>query len=140
MRRLGLDYQALLPKSHSRLIGAGQGASFTDLMRSIARTGLSRQAKETRSSMIPKKFVPVQIEHAEGEKNATGDTEKQTHYPEMALFRESRNRCNGNGDLEHGHGARVNFVPVKIGFCRGFPGLGVRLYLFLLFQIGRAHV
>ena len=63
--------------------------------------------------MNPKNFVPVHIEHTEGEKNATGDTEKQAHYPEMALFRKSRDRCDGNGDLEHRHGARVNFVPVK---------------------------
>ena len=88
--------------------------------------------------MIPEKFVPVQIEHAEGEKNATGDTEEQAHYPEVALFRESRNRCDGNGDLEHGDGARVNFMPVKIGLCGGFPGLGVRLYLFLLLLVPRA--
>jgi len=80
----------------------------------------------------------VEIDHSEHEKNASGRAEEQAHHPEMALFRERGNSRHGNGNLEHRHGARVNLVPVKIGFCRSLLALGVRLYLFLLFLVTRA--
>src|SRR5205814_5407179 len=65
-------------------------ALLLDFSRSSDDDGPRKSCLRLSRSIIPKKFVPVEIDHSEHEKNAPGRAEEQGHHPEMALFVSAR--------------------------------------------------